>query len=313
MSLSSYYLYFLLFFSFYFSCLSSLDPYFNNGGNIIGITGKNFVLIASDNYYKPSPLSTLPTSSIDSSSISSFNVIKDRELIPRLSKIFNFKIRNYSKKKNLFSNSSILLSSYGSNSDFIELKKKLILYISKFNLDNKNQSIFLNGFVNVLSLMLYSRRSFPYYCFCLVGGINKEGQGELYRYDPLGSFEKTNKACLGENEEIFQPFLDSLDKEIYKNKTMEWKTSLFHDSFDDTLSPLRVYSESSGQIDSSLSMLEFLTPNTALHFTQQIFKIAAKKNKNFGDQVEIYLIVSHRDENSDEVNTITKRFLLPIK
>ena len=60
----------------------------------------------------------------------------------------------------------------------------------------------------LLSTMLYNRRFFPYYVNTIVAGINNEGQGCIYSYDPVGSYEREVYRAGGSSAALLQPLLD---------------------------------------------------------------------------------------------------------
>ena len=62
----------------------------------------------------------------------------------------------------------------------------------------------------LLSKTLYSRRNFPYYSFCVVGGLDQDGTSRVYVYDAIGSMEQVAVATAGTGRELLQPILDRL-------------------------------------------------------------------------------------------------------
>ncbi len=61
----------------------------------------------------------------------------------------------------------------------------------------------------MLSITLYSRRFFPYYVWNTLGGLDREGRGCVFSYDPVGNFEKRLWNCAGSAGHLIQPFLDN--------------------------------------------------------------------------------------------------------
>lgn len=60
-----------------------------------------------------------------------------------------------------------------------------------------------------LSHLLYSKRFFPYYVTAILGGIDEEGKGALYSYDPVGSYEREQCRAAGAAASLIMPFLDN--------------------------------------------------------------------------------------------------------
>lgn len=65
----------------------------------------------------------------------------------------------------------------------------------------------------MLSIMLYQKRFFPFYSWCILGGLDEEGKGAVYTYDPVGSYERESCRCAGSASSLIQPFLDNQVRE----------------------------------------------------------------------------------------------------
>lgn len=63
-----------------------------------------------------------------------------------------------------------------------------------------------------LSHILYGKRFFPYYVNCILGGLDAEGKGALYSYDPVGSYERESCRAAGAASSLIMPFLDGTVK-----------------------------------------------------------------------------------------------------
>ena len=67
-----------------------------------------------------------------------------------------------------------------------------------------------------LSHILYNKRFFPYYVHAILGGLDEEGKGALYSYDPVGSYEREQCRAGGAAASLIMPFLDN--QVNYKNQ-----------------------------------------------------------------------------------------------
>lgn len=81
----------------------------------------------------------------------------------------------------------------------------------------------------MVSIMLYQKRFFPYYVFTILGGLDTEGmmnwdgsiasltcacfrqlgKGVVYSFDPVGSYERQYCRAGGSAASLIQPFLDN--------------------------------------------------------------------------------------------------------
>lgn len=114
---------------------------------------------------------------------------------------------------------------------------------------NHNKEMDLPAIARHVQTMLYGKRFFPYYTYvirkqaskscgshsietpfesdqvcalsnlmsCLatrdlraVGGIDRDGTGAVYSFDPVGSYERESCRAAGSAQELVQPFLDAL-------------------------------------------------------------------------------------------------------
>jgi len=61
----------------------------------------------------------------------------------------------------------------------------------------------------MISTILYSKRFFPYYVYNILGGVDEQGKGGVYSFDPVGSYEREFCRAAGAAQSLLQPFLDS--------------------------------------------------------------------------------------------------------
>ncbi|KAI3390051.1 hypothetical protein SNEBB_009580 [Seison nebaliae] len=149
------------------------SPYSFHGGTVLGIAGDDFALIASDT---------------------------------RLSEYYSIHNRNcphvYKMTK------ETLLGCVGFHGDVLALTKQLEarhqIYESLHHHPMK-----VHATAAMLSTMLYSRRFFPYYTYNILAGIDKDGKGAIYSYDPVGSYEREEYRAAGSSSSLLQPLLDN--------------------------------------------------------------------------------------------------------
>ncbi|XP_008487890.2 proteasome subunit beta type-1-like [Diaphorina citri] len=131
-----------------------LEHYVQHGGTVMAIAGPDFALIASD-----------------TRSSSNGTIVSNNQL-----KIFR-----------LPNQTAVGIS--GNMADSLEVVSRLQAEINR-SAEAKGQPLSLPGTAEMLSLLLYERRIFPYYVQVLLVGIDGTGKGGVYSYDPVGHCEK---------------------------------------------------------------------------------------------------------------------------
>ncbi|KAL3312333.1 Proteasome subunit beta type-1 [Cichlidogyrus casuarinus] len=76
-------------------------------------------------------------------------------------------------------------------------------------LQEHNKNISTEAFSQMLSVTLYNRRFFPLYIWNVVTGMDANGKGLCYTYDPLGCVESVPYTAKGSSGAILLPFLDN--------------------------------------------------------------------------------------------------------
>lgn len=74
---------------------------------------------------------------------------------------------------------------------------------------NNFQPISVEAIAAFVSVRLYSRRFFPYYVFTAVAGLDENGDGVLYSYDPVGSYQRTEYGAEGSGRVLANSLLDN--------------------------------------------------------------------------------------------------------
>lgn len=72
-----------------------------------------------------------------------------------------------------------------------------------------NQELSLKATAQLISTMLYNRRFFPYYIDTVVAGLDEDGKGYAFHFDPVGNFEPLSYAAGGSSSPLILSFLDN--------------------------------------------------------------------------------------------------------
>jgi len=156
-------------------------PYTDNGGSTLGISGKDFTVLAGD-----------------TRSTSGYNI--NTRYAPKLFRIGGDGPNNEGAK--------IVLSVVGFAADGNALKERLDTIVKMYRYQH-GKDITVHACAQRLSHILYSKRFFPYYVTAILGGLDEEGQGALYSYDPVGSYEREQCRAAGAASSLIMPFLDN--------------------------------------------------------------------------------------------------------
>ncbi|GAA5961626.1 hypothetical protein JCM21900_002830 [Sporobolomyces salmonicolor] len=156
---------------------ASFNPYSDNGGSVLAISSSKFAVIASDT---------------------------------RLSEQYSILSRTHKKVFALTDEASIAIQGFqGDATNFVKrLKQRLEWYHH-----THNEVPSLKSIARLVQTMLYGKRFFPYYCYVILGGIDRDGTGAVYSFDPVGSYERESCRAYGAAQSLVQPFLDNM---VYK-------------------------------------------------------------------------------------------------
>ncbi|PAA54026.1 hypothetical protein BOX15_Mlig015406g1 [Macrostomum lignano] len=151
------------------------SPYSMNGGTLLGIAGNDYCLVASDT---------------------------------RLCEADYYMIYSRRHPHIWQMTPSVLVGGVGFQGDCLTFMKmmqtKVKLYQYEFGRSPDTSAI-----AQMISIALYNRRFFPYYVYNMVAGLDAEGRGALYTYDPVGNVERALYRAEGNASAILQPFLDN--------------------------------------------------------------------------------------------------------
>lgn len=76
-------------------------------------------------------------------------------------------------------------------------------------LHEHNKEMSTPALAQMISTMLYYKRFFPYYVSVVMGGLEQDGSGWIYSYDPIGNLERSKFHAGGSSGYLLQPLLDN--------------------------------------------------------------------------------------------------------
>ncbi|OAD53443.1 Proteasome subunit beta type-1 [Eufriesea mexicana] len=133
--------------------MKSFNPYADNGGSVIALAGDDFCVIAADT---------------------------------RLSAGFSIYTREQQKLFPL--SSKTILGCSGCWCDTLMLTKLLTARMQIYEYEHQKKMT-TQAIAQTLSIMLYYKRFFPYYVSNILGGLDEDGKGCVFSYDPIGHCE----------------------------------------------------------------------------------------------------------------------------
>nr|QBH72801.1 proteasome subunit beta type [Aphelinus abdominalis] len=149
------------------------SPYADNGGSVVALAGDDFSLIAADT---------------------------------RLSTGYSIYTRNQDKLFQLSDNT--VLGCSGCWCDTLTLTRVMSARMQMYEHEH-HKTMSTPAAAQMLSIMLYYKRFFPYYVSNILAGLDENGKGVIYRYDPVGHCEKNTFVAGGSSGALLQPLLDN--------------------------------------------------------------------------------------------------------
>ncbi|XP_072176269.1 proteasome subunit beta type-1-B-like [Diadema setosum] len=149
------------------------NPYSFNGGTLLAMAGEDYAIIASDT---------------------------------RLSEGFAIHTRDSPKTYQL--TDATVLGSAGFHGDVLTLTKVLGARLKMYEHEHHKQ-MKTSAIAAMLSTILYYRRFFPYYTYNILAGLDDDGKGCVYSFDPVGSYERETYRAAGSSSALLQPLLDN--------------------------------------------------------------------------------------------------------
>ncbi|KAK9478910.1 nucleophile aminohydrolase [Lipomyces japonicus] len=151
------------------------NPYSDNGGTILAIAGSDFAVLAGDTRHTTG---------------------------------YSINSRFQPKVHTLPSEKPLVVSANGFSADGDTLVRRLAQRVEWYSY-NHGKSINIQSLARLIQTILYGKRMFPYYVHTIIAGLDEEGQGAVYSFDPVGSYEREQCRAGGAAASLIMPFLDN--------------------------------------------------------------------------------------------------------
>ncbi|ODV91898.1 hypothetical protein CANCADRAFT_78732 [Tortispora caseinolytica NRRL Y-17796] len=204
------------------------NPYTDNGGTVLGIAGEDFAILAGDT---------------------------------RLSS--GYSIHSRHEPKVFHVGDQILATANGFAGDSNALIQKLEQRIEWYHHQN-NRPMKLASCARMSRSILYNKRFFPYYVHTILAGLDPEGKGAVYSFDPVGSYEREQCRAGGAAASLIMPFLDN---------QVNFKNQMDPDSDGTKKRPLR-----------------YLSLDEVLQLVLDAFTSATERHIQVGDSLQILIV-----------------------
>jgi len=219
------------------------SPYEDNGGTILSVSSRDFVIVASDT---------------------------------RQSVGYSIQSRYTPRLFPLTQSTVLAVQGFQGDADtFVKkLRQRLELYTH-----NHNKEMDLPAIARHVQTMLYGKRFFPFYTYVILGGIDRDGTGAVYSFDPVGSYERESCRAAGAAQSLVQPFLDAMVNG--KNQVAPSDAEPIVDKDGRSNLPL----------------------DRVLGLVTDAFTGATEREIYVGDMLEMYIVQVKRDESGKMVGT----------
>eukprot|EP00475_Leptophrys_vorax_P036520 TRINITY_DN6186_c0_g1_i3.p1 TRINITY_DN6186_c0_g1~~TRINITY_DN6186_c0_g1_i3.p1 ORF type:complete len:217 (+),score=57.88 TRINITY_DN6186_c0_g1_i3:95-745(+) len=149
------------------------SPYVVNGGTALAVAGKGYVIVGADT---------------------------------RMSLGYSIMSRHQPKCTKL--TKQTIIATAGMQADRDAFHNLIWATVRQYELDHGYEPS-TKAVSQLVSTQLYYRRFFPYYTFNLVAGLDEEGNGAVYGYDAVGSFQRVNYGAEGSGSALATSVFDN--------------------------------------------------------------------------------------------------------
>ena len=226
-------------------------------------------------------------------------------------------------------NLPIMIGSAGCASDCESLKRRIRLEIDSLEYTTSNNNgLSVSSVANLLQQVLYSRRSFPFYSFCVVAGIDYQQQqeqqesgststgcGAVYVYDAIGSYERVAVASSGTGRELMQPILDRLFSSSNASLQTNQKISSHNIHKDVMAIPAGKQRVGvAGSLHPPVQTTVNISWEEAVRNVVRAYQSVAEREISVGDEIVICVVTtSSKEKKTDGDNDEVAVFRYPLK
>lgn len=203
------------------------NPYDDNGGTILGIAGEDFAVLAGDTRHTT-----------------------------------GYSINSRYEPKVFDVGDNIVVSANGFAADGNALVRRIQTNIEWYH-HAHNKPLKTSSCARLIQNLLYGKRFFPYYVHTIIAGLDEEGRGAVYSFDPVGSYEREQCRAGGAAASLIMPFLDN--QVNFKNQ----------------------YEPGTNSIPKART---YLTLDEALKLVKDAFSSATERHIHVGDGLEILIV-----------------------
>lgn len=204
------------------------NPYSDSGGTILGIAGEDFAVLAGDTRHT-----------------------------------VGYSINSRYEPKVFDAGDNIVVSANGFSADGEALVTRFKNQLKWYHF-NHQKKMTLSSAARFIQHMLYGKRFFPYYVHTIIAGLDEEGKGSVYSFDPVGSYEREQCRAGGAAASLIMPFLDN---------QVNFKNQYEPDSQGTKKKPLK-----------------YLTLEEVIQLVRDAFSSATERHIHVGDGLEILIV-----------------------
>jgi 20S proteasome subunit beta 6 len=205
------------------------NPYSDNGGTVLGIAGEDFAVLAGDT----------------------------RQVV-------SYSINSRYEPKVFDVGDNIVMTANGFAADGAALIDRFRSQLKWYKFDNGGKKLEIKSAARYIQHLLYGKRFFPYYVSTLIAGLDEEGKGAVYSYDPVGSYEREQCRAGGAAASLIMPFLDN--QVNFKNQYVP------------------------GTDGKQKKELRYLSLEEVLELVKDAFSSATERHIQVGDGLEILIV-----------------------